>query len=295
MARIFLLFTLFSLSALKPWAQPSYSHKQAEGWQLVWHDEFDAEGSPDEARWNYEHGYVRNHEPQWYTPENVYQHNGCLVIEARSADQPCPTYKPGSKDWRTNRERISWTSGAVETRESFAFLYGRVEVRARIPVCLGAWPAIWLLGKGLPWPQNGEIDMMEYYQHGGQPTLLANACWGSSKPYVGTWDSSYTPLAYFTAADPTWAERFHTWRMDWDEHYIRLYIDDQLLNVIDLSRTINPKASAGHTLKGEGLNPFHYPQFLLLNLALDTRVKQFDPHHFPMRYEIDYVRVYQQR
>lgn len=279
------LFALFFLCVFSPLNLAAQGN--AEDWHLVWHDEFDADGSPDATRWNYERGFVRNQEPQWYAPENVFQRDGHLVIEARPADFPCPAYQPESKDWRTNRQRITWTSGAVETRDSFTFLYGRLEVRARIPVSLGAWPAIWLLGKGLPWPSNGEIDLMEYYQHNGRPTVLANACWGSDKKYVGQWDSSYTPLSHFTDRDPAWANRFHVWRMDWDEAFIRLYLDDELLNEIDLSRTINGKAD------GEGQNPFHRPQYILLNLALDTRVKALDIQNFPMRYEIDYVRVYQ--
>lgn len=259
----------------------------ADDYRLVWHDEFDTAGRPDSARWNYEHGFVRNYEAQWYADENVYQRDGLMVIEARPADFPCPSFQPGSKHWRNNRERIRWTSGAVETRDSYSFLYGRVEVSARIPVCLGAWPAIWLLGKDLPWPSNGEIDMMEYYQSGGRPTVLANACWGSDRQGEGQWDSSYTPLTHFTEKDPAWASRFHVWRLDWDKDYIRLYLDDELLNEIDLQRTVNGKAS------GEGVNPFHKPHYLLLNLALDTRVKEYDYADFPMRYEIDYVRVYQ--
>ena len=67
----------------------------------------------------------------------------------------------------------------------------------------------------------------------------------------------------------------------------RIFLDDELLNVIDLGHTINGK------LRGIGINPFHQPQYLLLNLALDTRVRQYDPADFPMRYEIDYVRVFQ--
>lgn len=276
-----------SLLVLCTLALTMVAQSNTEAWQLVWHDEFDADGRPDSTRWNYEHGYVRNQEPQWYAPENVYQHDGHLIIEARPANFPCPSYRPDSKDWRNGRERIQWTSGAVETRHSFAFLYGRVVVRARIPVCMGAWPAIWLLGKGLPWPSCGEIDMMEYYQHNGQPTVLANACWGGDRKYAAQWDSSYTPLSHLAERDPQWAEHFHEWRMDWDEHHIRLYLDDELLNEIDLSRTINGRAV------GEGVNPFHHPQYLLLNLALDTRVEELRYEDFPMRYEIDYVRVYQ--
>lgn len=254
---------------------------------LVWHDEFDIDGHADSTRWNYERGYVRNRELQWYAPENVYVQDGRMVIEARPAAFACPTYEAGSSDWRTNRPNVEWTSGAVETRESFSYQYGRLEVKARIPVCLGAWPAIWLMGKGLPWPSNGEVDLMEYYQSGGKPTILANTAWGSDKPGVGRWDSSYTPLSHFTEQDPMWASRFHIWTMDWDEDFIRLYLDGELLNETDLHGTINGKAN------GEGINPFRRPMFLLLNLALDTRVKALDVRDFPMRYEIDYVRVYQ--
>lgn len=258
-------------------------------WSMIWHDEFDTDGRPDASKWNYEYGFVRNNEKQWYAEENAYQRDGRLVIEARRADFACPNYKAGSRDWRTNRERIKWTSAALETRNSFSFLYGRVVVRTRIPVCLGAWPAIWLLGKDLPWPSNGEIDMMEYYKHNGTPTILANACWGSDKRNVGHWDSSHTPLTHFTQKDPAWASRFHEWRMDWDEKSIRLYLDDELLNEIELDKTINGTAN------GAGINPFHRPQFLLLNLALDTRVESYNPADFPMRYEVDYVRVYQRK
>ena len=127
--------------------------------------------------------------------------------------------------------------------------------------------------------------MMEYYQYQGRPTVLANACWAGERDVK--WDSSYTPLTHFTKRDPAWGERFHVWRMDWDESAIRLYLDDELLNEIDLSLTINSRP------RGKGVNPFHQPQYLLLNLALDTRVRQYNPADFPMRYEIDYVRVFQ--
>ncbi|MCR4922062.1 MAG: glycoside hydrolase family 16 protein [Bacteroidaceae bacterium] len=259
----------------------------AEGWRLVWHDEFDTDGRPDSTKWTYERGFVRNEEAQWYAPENVFQRDGHLVIEARPADFPCPTYQEGSTQWRHNRPRILWTSGAVVTKDLFSFQYGRVEVCARIPVCLGAWPAIWLLGIGGGWPACGEIDMMEYYQYEGRPTVLANACWAGDTMKGTQWDSSYTPLTHFTDRDPAWASRFHVWRMDWDEKAIRLYLDDELLNEIDLAKTINGR------LRGTGINPFHHPHFLLLNLALDTRIKHYAPADFPMRYEIDYVRVFQ--
>ena len=260
-----------------------------EGWQLIWHDEFDRDGRPDSTKWGYEIGYSRNHEAQWYAKENVFQRDGHLVIEARQADFPCPAYREGSSSWRNSRKRVEWTSGAVITAGKFSFLFGRVEVSARIPVCKGSWPAIWLLGLKHTWPACGEIDMMEYYMVNGKPTILANACWAGDTADDDQWDNSLTPLTHFTDRDPAWAERFHVWRMDWDKERIMLYLDDELLNEVDLTRTINGK------LRGTGINPFHYPQYLLLNLALDIRVKNYDPKDFPMRYEIDYVRVFQKK
>ena len=259
------------------------------GWQLVWHDEFDGYGRPDSALWAYEQGYVRNYEAQYYTPENVFKQDGRLIIEARPADFANPAYNAESGNWRKNRQHVEWTSGSIVTKDRYTFLYGRVEVCARIPVCEGAWPAIWLLGSSLPWPGNGEIDMLEYYQLNGQPTILANACWAGKTDENMQWDASYWPLEHFLKNDPTWASRFHVWSMVWDEDFIRLYLDDELLNEIPLSKTVNGKASC------TGINPFQHPMYLLINLALDTRVKTYNPAYFPIQYEIDYVRIYQRK
>ena len=278
-------FALCLLAGLYVFCASAQTEK--DGWKLVWNDEFDVDGRPDAKKWDYERGFVRNYEMQWYAPENAFVRDGKLVIEARPADFPCPAYREGNKNWRNSREKVQWTSASLITKGKYTFQYGRLEVRARIPVCMGAWPAIWLLGTEHPWPANGEIDVLEYYQHKGVPTILANACWAGDTEEDAEWDSSYTPLLHFTERDPAWAERFHVWRMDWDKDFIRLYLDDELLNEIDLKRTINGKS------RGTGINPFHYQQYLLLNLALDTRVKELTPADFPMRYEVDYVRVYQ--
>ena len=278
-------FALCLLAGLYVFCASAQTEK--DGWKLVWNDEFDVDGRPDAKKWDYERGFVRNYEMQWYAPENAFVRDGKLVIEARPADFPCPAYREGNKNWRNSREKVQWTSASLITKGKYTFQYGRLEVRARIPVCMGAWPAIWLLGTEHPWPANGEIDVLEYYQHKGVPTILANACWAGDTEEDAEWDSSYTPLSHFTERDPAWAKRFHVWCMDWDKDFIRLYLDDELLNEIDLKRTINGKS------RGTGINPFHYQQYLLLNLALDTRVKELTPADFPMRYEVDYVRVYQ--
>lgn len=265
-------------------------HAQQD-YKLVWSDEFDVEGKPSDD-WTYEHGFVRNEELQWYQSQNAYVKDGCLVIEGRRERFPNPYYVAGSRDWRSNREFVDYTSSCLTTRLSHQFLYGRVEVRAKIPTATGAWPAIWLLGNKWDWPQSGEIDMMEYFIKDGSPSILANACWGSDKRWTAVWDSAVIPFTHFTDKDPAWADKFHIWRMDWTQQYIRLFLDDELLNEIDLSQTFN-QGYAGNTE-----NPFTntvpgFGHYLLLNLAIGSNGGNPDITQFPLRYYIDYVRVYQ--
>lgn len=256
----------------------------AQDYRLVWSEEFN---TLDTAIWNFEQGFQRNHEAQWYQEDNAYCKDGKLVIEARKENRENPGYDPGSKDWRKSRQQVEYTSASIHTAGKKEFLFGRFEIRAKIPVSGGSWPAIWTLGRGLPWPSNGEIDIMEYYQVNGKPHILANAAWGNDRPYNAVWNSKKIPFTHFTDKDPAWAEKFHVWRMDWDEKFIRLYLDDELLNEIPLSETVNGTI-------GNGSNPFHRPQYLLLNLALGgDNGGGIDDAAFPVKYEIDYVRVYQ--
>jgi len=269
----------------------AFAQQTGEGMRLVWSDEFDTDGSPSKD-WTYEQGFQRNQEAQWYQRQNAFVKDGCLVIEGRREHRRNPNYMAGSNDWRTNREFIEYTSSSLTTRLSQQFLYGRFEIRAKIPTATGAWPAIWLLGNKWEWPQNGEIDIMEYYIKNGKPSILANACWGSGQRWNAVWDSEAIPFTHFTDKDPEWADKFHVWRMDWDEHYIRIYLDDELLNEIDLSKTQN----GGYG--GNRENPFAnrvsgFKHYLLLNLALGGNGGEPDISQFPLRYYIDYVRVYQ--
>ena len=263
--------------------------KQSEEWTLVWSDEFNTDGRPDPATWSFEQGFVRNHEDQWYQPDNAWQQDGLLIIEARRDDRPNPTYRPNARHWGAQRERISYTSACLHTRGKRDFLYGRMEVSARIPTAGGAWPAIWTLGSGMEWPSCGEIDQMEFYRINGVPHILANVAWGSDQRYQAVWRSRRVPFTHFLQKDPDWAQQFHVWRMDWDEYSIRLYLDDGLLNEVPLSATVNGAI-------GQHTNPFTKPQYILLNLALGgDNGGAIDDAAFPMRYEIDYVRIYECR
>ncbi|MBT8043628.1 MAG: glycoside hydrolase family 16 protein [Verrucomicrobiae bacterium] len=250
-------------------------------WKLVWADEFNVDGKPDPKNWVYENGFVRNHELQWYQPDNAYCVNGKLVIEARRERKPNPHYKKGSKKWQLRRPYARYTSSSLKTHGLHAWQYGRFEVRAKIIAQTGLWPAIWFLGEHGEWPSCGEIDLMEYY--GGN--ILANACWESNKQHP-IWDKSETPVSKLGT---NWDQQFHVWRMDWNAKTIKLYLNDRLLNTIELSKT--------HNRGGRGLkNPFHQPHHILLNLAIGGRCGG-NPSKttFPSRFEIDYVRVYQRR
>lgn len=270
--------------------QPAPRHRDAS-WKMVWHDEFDGSGPFDANTWETEKGFVRNEEPQWYQAENTYRQDGLLVLEAKKDSIPNPNYDADSRDWRRNRPYARYSSGSVTTRKSYSFLYGQLEVRARIPAATGSWPAIWTLGVSQGWPACGECDLMEYYVVDGKPSILANACWAGPRRQ-SKWDSSHTNMTHFTERDSEWNTKFHVWLMDWTPDYIRLYLDGELLNEIDLSQTINAPSRGRNGEEAAPFNPFRQPHYILLDHAVDTRATA-SPDCLPMRYEVDYVRVWQ--
>jgi len=254
----------------------------ANGYHLVWSDEFDKEGQPDPANWDYEQGFVRNEEAQWYQPGNARCERGLLIIEARRERVKNPNYRPQSSDWRLNREYAEYTSSSLLTRGLHSWVFGRFEMRAKIDTRPGLWPAFWTLGVNGDWPHCGEIDIMEYYRG----MLLANIAWGAEQKWQAVWDSYHKPLAELK--DPAWSDKFHVWRMDWDKDAIRLTLDDTLMNAASFSTTLNRDA--------EGKNPFLQKQYIIVNLAIGG-TSGGDPSQtiFPARVEIDYIRVYQSR
>ncbi len=255
------------------------------GYVLVWQDEFDRDGRVDSAKWSFEKGFVRNQELQWYQEQNARVEAGHLVLTGRRESVPNPGFGAGRQDWRSSRENAEYTSSSIHTRGKFEFQYGVVEVRAKIDTAMGMWPAIWTLGVKNPWPANGEIDILEFYRVNGAPTILANAAWADEGQYRAKWDEVKIPFSEFLKLDPDWPSKFHRWRMEWDEHSIKLYLDGQLLNEVDLAQTTNP----------DGFNPFRHPHYLLLNLAIGGNGGDPSGVSFPREYLVDYVRVYQKR
>jgi beta-glucanase (GH16 family) len=203
-----------------------------------------------------------------------------LIIEGRRETVDNPSYRPGSGDWRTSRQLAQYTSSSLHSRGKQSFRFGRLEMRGRFPAHGGLWPAWWTLGNDGEWPWNGEVDILEFYSGG----LHANFVVGTNTRWEGNWDAVTTPLSDLGDAD--WSARFHTYRMDWDDQRIALYVDGRLLNDMLLGDLLNP----------DGQSPFRNPHYMLLNLAIGG-LAAGDPSAvpFPVHYQIDYVRAFEAR
>ena len=249
-----------------------------DGYRLAWADEFDVDGAPSEENWSFERGFVRNEEAQWYQPENASVRSGFLIIEGRRERVDNPSYRPGSGDWKQSRQFAEYTSSSLHGRGKRSFRFGRLEMRGRFPAHDGLWPAWWTLGNDGEWPWNGEVDILEFYRG----ALHANFVVGTNTRWEGNWDAVATPLAQLGDAD--WDARFHDYRMEWDDQTIVLTVDGRELNRMSLAELQNP----------DGQSPFLGPAYMLLNLAIGGQAAgDASAVPFPVRYEVDYVRVYE--
>ncbi len=266
------------------------------GYKLVFAEEFSGEGKTNSEVWNYETGFCRNHEHQYYDGDNnCYMQDGVLVIEAKdilALQRRNPKYNKHSTGWPGNiGQYLHWTSGSMTTKgdwqSGYTWLYGIYEVRAKVPQMVGCWPAIWSTGREHEWPYGGEIDIMEYYGH----AIHGNVCWGNGGRYSASWNSAIVSDGDLGAG---WGDEFHTWRMFWDYDHIELWCDDWLVNNIDLNTTYNaiPDQEYDH---GNGCNPFRDVRHMLwLNLALGgDNGGSLNNTKFPCRFLVDYARVYQ--
>jgi beta-glucanase (GH16 family) len=251
----------------------------AQAWKLIWSDEFDYTGLPDEAKWGYEGGFTRNEEAQWYTVrrrENARVENGVLIIEARKEQYKNPGYNPHSPNWRFTRPYAQYTSASLVTKNKGSWAFGRIEVRARLPTGRGLWPAIWTIGANIDevkYPKSGEIDIMEYY--GRIPDqIFANLHYEKN----GKRTSSGGKLALNKAT-----EAFHVFAIEWTPHKIDFFVDRVKYHSFQVS-----VAGIGED------NAFRNPHYLIINLALGgSSGGPIDDSMLPAQFLIDYVRVYQ--
>lgn len=228
--------------------------------------------------WNYEHGFVRNKELQYYTNNNIVLENGIKII-AQKEKVKNENYIPNNDDWRKGREYANYTSSSINTFEHFSFQYGIMEVKAKIPTSKSAWPAIWLLGDDEGWPHGDEIDIMEFYLIKNVPSILCNFMYYNIDHE--DWNSKVIDLDYFLKKDANWTDKFHIWKLDWTDKYMKVYIDDELINSIEIDK-----------IPG---NKFKRKYYILLNLAIGRNEITPDDDEFPMEYNIEYVKVWQKK
>lgn len=211
---------------------------EADPGALVWSDEFDYEGPPDPKKWGYDtggHGWG-NGELQHYTDraDNAWVADGCLKIRAIR------------EEFGGNK----FTSARLVTRGLFDFLYGRVEVRLKLPTARGAWAAAWMLPTDWAfgdWPRSGEIDIME---HVGHDT-------GKVHGTVHTEQFNHMKNTQVGRAVTVAAEDWHTYSVEWSPNAVSFIVDGKQYHRFP---------------KGEGASweawPFDQRFHILLNIAV---------------------------
>lgn len=237
-------------------------------YKMVWSDEFDQGTRPDPRKWNYETGYIRNKELQYYTEdrsENARIENGMLVIETRN----------------DNYEGNPITSASLHTSGLQDFKYGRIEVRAKLPTGKGMWPAIWMLGnnkKEVGWPACGEIDIMENV--GFDPDVIhANVHTKAYNHVKGTNKGDK-----IIVSSPS--ENFHVYAIEWDKEKIEFFVDKKKYFMFE------------NEGGGTEVWPFSQPHNLKINAAFGGGwggQQGVDQSILPQKFYVDYVRYYQKK
>lgn len=245
---------------------------------LVWFDEFDGttlntadwsydigDGCPDLCGWG-------NAELEYYRSQNVTVSGGNLVITAKHE------YYGGRQ----------FTSGKVHTRSKHSFLYGRIEMRAKIPTGGGMWPAFWMMPEENTyggWAASGEIDIME--SSNATDYISGAIHYGGSYPDNVSSNGTYNPGGI------NFADDFHVYAVDWEPDRIRWYVDDVLYSTKTSSQWYSDGAP------GDPDAPFDHAFYIILNAAVGGYFTGCtDPGcvtaSFPQQYVFDYVRVYQE-
>ena len=251
------------------------------GYQLVWNDEFNYEGAPSDEKWHLQYipiidGGWANDEKQHYTTrrDNSFVSDGTLKIVAK---KELYAYEG------VNR---AYTSARLNSK--FDIRYGRIDVRAKLPVSKGTWPAIWTLGTNIGevgnyygtsegnvgWPECGEIDIME--QNGTNKQLLYGTFhWSDS----GGQQDSFGLIKDISSLNVSnLSTEFHLYSLVWTSASLKIYVDNFLVSSIENTASV----------------PFDNPHYLLLNIAMGGTLGGVVPGTFEEdKMEIDYVRFYQ--
>ncbi len=244
--------------------------KTDNDYKLVWSDEFNIDGAPNEDKWSFDYGDGcpncgwGNKEKQFYTKnsKNVRVKDGQLIIETHKEEI----------------ESYNYSSGRIVTKEKGDWKYGKFEIRAILPEGRGTWPAIWMLPTDWEyggWPSSGEIDIMEHVGHD------ADSVYGTihTKAYNHSIGTEVGNSIYVENTS-----EFHTYSIEWTAASIKWFVDNKKYFEVE----------------NEGKTFAEYPFDKKFHLILNTAIggfwggeKGIDDTIFPQQFIIDYVRVYQ--
>ncbi len=273
---VFILFLSFFIISQSSIAQVDVVYTD-----LVWSDEFDNNGAVNSAKWFHQTqlpagGSWFNGEVQHYTNQltNSFVNGGFLNIVSKK--------EPYTDQGITKQ----YTSARLNSK--FAFLYGRVDIRAKIPTNQGTWPALWMLGKNVNedggffdaqfgttnWPACGEIDIMEHGITPSQPTNYIQSALHTPSSFGNTTNIGGT-IASNLGND------YHVYSMNWSPFQITFLLDGVAFY------TYNPAVKTPNNW------PFNAEQYLLLNIAMGGVAGTIPSNFTQASMEIDYVRVYQ--
>lgn len=260
------------------------THMLNNQWELVWSDEFNYQGEPDPSKWSYDIWPARkvNNEDQTYTdsPNNVHVDNGNLIITAIKEKQGDAEY----------------TSGRIHSQGKGDFLYGRVDVRAKLPAGQGTWSAIWMLPSNPfkysttceenadwqgsstcdAWPNSGEIDIME---HVGYDMQTIHGTVHNKAYYWANWEQRKASIEGKNVD-----QDFHVYSIEWTPEHIIVLFDN------------TPYFFYRNESTGWRAWPYDHPYHVILNLAIGgawgSSGGPIDDSIFPVSMEVDYVRIF---
>ena len=168
-----------------------------------------------------------------------------------------------------------YSSTRITTKSKFEFQYGKIEVRAKLPIGKGLWPAFWMLGSNISdvgWPKCGEIDILEYI--GREPQQIFTSL-HTQDSYGNTVNTKKTKIDAIE-------EGFHKYAVDWTKDKIQFFVDEQLVYTFDPEN------------KTEDVWPFDQPFYMIVNLAIGGNFggPEVDDLIFPQEFVLDYIKVY---
>lgn len=241
----------------------------AQEYELVWADEFDGT-ELDSSKWSYQIGNGQygwgNNESEYYREENAVVSDGVLTITAK----------------KENFNGFQYTSSRIRTINNGDWTYGKFEIRAKMPIGQGIWPAIWMMPTDNfygGWAASGEIDIMEYLGHDSTRVY-------GTLHYGGAWPDNKNSGTSKKLTGSGYNEDFHTFTLVWQEGKIQWYVDSVLYQT----------QTAWNTNGASFPAPFDKRFHLILNCAVGGNWPGYpnSSTKFPQDFVIDYVRVYQQ-